>query len=724
MAKNLKIFILGICFLLGLTHFSFASTNCIIENSSNTEVSTFTLDTSPSGSTTSFYVQLQQTGVWDSCGYCDSAGTCACSTTQAVTVTSTSSAGVTDSITANLAVIGSVINGVNKYRNSTAFNLGLATSSSPSTSDTTLSLVIDAGTQISFAFTCGGTTDTATATVTAVPTTGAVILSNSSALSSNTATFTPNTDKAYVQVTDYDQNKNAYTAETVSVTLSAASTGDSIAVTLTETGANTGVFQYTTGVSVVTTGDTSSTLLVTSTGGASEITATYTDGTQSSGTNAIASDFSLTASSPQTAGTAFALTITARDANGSTVTTYSGTATLTTNYVSPASGLYTISPTSTSSFTSGVATVNVTYADAGTITITATDTNSKTGTSNQILVLPANFLVESTGGLSQVVGKAFNLKVTARNSSNNTTPNYNRDVNLTASNVTPTGTSPTISPTSITGSNFSSGAKTVSMTYNKWGTAKITATDSGYSTVTGSTSSAINFYPNSFSIDVAAPPASRSKFYIDETFDITVKPLDYSGNTITNYAGTVTFPTVSDVDMPDDYAFLSADSGQHAFSLSCDKEKTFKLEVSDKSYTTATGESSDVDVIYGKIKVNDASGPIGTISTAVEIVDKKGKVIDSDDSTTFVVTLSESKKNSSATAATADLTVSAGKGTVSVTDSELESVTVTPDSTPKLAIESGIVTFSETAVGGGGAQRIGSGARILFWRELRSDEAK
>lgn len=47
-----------------------------------------------------------------------------------------------------------------------------------------------------------------------------------------------------------------------------------------------------------------------------------------------------------------------------------------------------------------------------------------------------------------------------------------------------------------------------------------------------------------------------------------------------------------------------------------------------------------------------------------------------------------------------------------------------PDSTPYLEPESGTITFSETAeeTTTGGARRIGSGARILFWRELRTDE--
>ena len=738
MTKRLKIFILGFCFLSGLAHLSFASTNCIIENSSNAEVSTFTLDTDPNGSTTPFYVQLQQTRVVDSCGYCSGSG-CACDIEQNIPnsatkyIKSTNSAGVTDSITVpwggGFNVIGTLNNtagAINNYRNATPFNIRLATGSSPSTADNNLDVVLDAGTTITFSFACGGTSDTAIATVTALPTTGEIIMSNSASLTSNTAAFEPNTDKVYLQVTDYDMNKNGYTAESVSVSLSALSTGDEVTLTLDETGANTGVFQYTTGVSVVTTGDTASTLLVSATGATGEIIATYTDGTQTANSNAVVSDFSLVAASPQTAGTAFALTITARDANGDTVTTYSGSATLTTNYVSPVSGTSAISPTAVSSanFTDGVAAVNVAYADAGSITITATDdTDGKTGTSNEILLLPDNFLVESTGGLNQIVNKAFNLKVTARNSSNDACPNYKRDVTLTAANVTPTGTTPTISPTTITGTNFSSGVYTSSMTYNKWGTAKITAADSGYSTVTGTTASAINFYPNSFNIAVDSPPASRSNFYLNEAFDITVSALDYNDEAIANYAGVITFTTVEGVELPEDYTFVwASDSGSHSFSISGTQEKTFQVTLADKDYADATGTSNNIGIIYAKIKVNDASGPIGTINTTVEIVDSNGDLVSDDDSTTFILASSESKANNSAAVSSVTTTVAGGKATISVTDTELESVTITPSAEPTLDIESGTVTFSTTAVGGGGAQRLGSGARILYWRELRSDE--
>ena len=61
---------------------------------------------------------------------------------------------------------------------------------------------------------------------------------------------------------------------------------------------------------------------------------------------------------PQTAGTPFSITITAKDANGNTVSSYNGTNTLTVS-------LGSISPTNTTAFTAGVWTGSVTLSQAG-----------------------------------------------------------------------------------------------------------------------------------------------------------------------------------------------------------------------------------------------------------------------------------------------------------------------------------------------------------------------
>jgi len=92
-----------------------------------------------------------------------------------------------------------------------------------------------------------------------------------------------------------------------------------------------------------------------------------------------------TISSPQTAGTAFSITVTAKDKAGNTVTGFTGTVDLT-ETGGGAGG--TVSPATTGSFTSGTITLNATLTKAGTlVTITATDhAGTKTGTSNTFTV--------------------------------------------------------------------------------------------------------------------------------------------------------------------------------------------------------------------------------------------------------------------------------------------------------------------------------------------------
>ena len=84
---------------------------------------------------------------------------------------------------------------------------------------------------------------------------------------------------------------------------------------------------------------------------------------------------------PQTAGIAISVTVTAQDANNNTVTSFTGTVSLTTN-----AGI--INPTISNAFSNGKLTQNVTVTQAGTgKTITVTKSGgSETGTSNSLTI--------------------------------------------------------------------------------------------------------------------------------------------------------------------------------------------------------------------------------------------------------------------------------------------------------------------------------------------------
>jgi len=129
------------------------------------------------------------------------------------------------------------------------------------------------------------------------------------------------------------------------------------------------------------------------------------------------------ASSPQTAGSTFNVTVTAKDANNNTVFTDSSTSVTMTG-----TGGVTFDSDGDSTFddnaktlSSGTFTISTKDTVAESITITATDGNAKTGTSSSIVINPGaihHYVVSASS--PQVVGVAFNAIVTAKDVNNNT----------------------------------------------------------------------------------------------------------------------------------------------------------------------------------------------------------------------------------------------------------------------------------------------------------------
>jgi len=452
----------------------------------------------------------------------------------------------------------------------------------------------------------------------------------------------------------------------------------------------------------------------------------WTDTTQTVTVQTKTTQFTVSASSPQVAGSAFTLTITAKDADGNTDTSFSATVNLTVNYVSPSSGSGTLSVTSVSSWSNGVATIsNETFSDCGTITITAThaDFSTKTGTSSNIVFVPYDFTVVASSldtaasgsdYARHTVSKPFTLTVTARNASAATCPNYKGTANLTVNYTSPsTSQSGSLGTNSLTSTYWTNGvAEITDMIYNKWGTITITATDATLTTQTG-TSSNIIFIPKDFSVTLSDPPAARTYYYTNEGFSATVTARDYNGSTISNYAGTITF-TGSGLTVPSNYTFTTTDAGSHKFTgINGSSETSTTLSVKDTTYTSITGTSTGITLKAGTIKVYNASGPVGSISVQVKILDSSGNVLTEDDSTTFTVTITEFMNDNNtciSTATSTAATVIAGIATITLKDTEPETVTVTPSATPTMTATAGTVRFGTVS---------GSGVGVQLWREIR-----
>jgi len=174
-----------------------------------------------------------------------------------------------------------------------------------------------------------------------------------------------------ITLTAQDVNNNTATSFTTTVAYSgtAGITGTSAAFTL-------GVLS---GVSVTpTVAGNNLTFIVTG----SSKTGTAMIATINPG--AIAS-YSVTATTPQTRGTAFPVTVTAKDSNGNTVTTDSSTQVTMTS--STTNVQFTGNPATLSSGTFTISALDNYFEN---VTLTATDGNTKTGTSSSIAVNPLN----------------------------------------------------------------------------------------------------------------------------------------------------------------------------------------------------------------------------------------------------------------------------------------------------------------------------------------------
>jgi hypothetical protein len=286
---------------------------------------------------------------------------------------------------------------------------------------------------------------------------------------------------------------------------------------------------------------------------------TATDGTLSGTQSGIVVDVALpvrlgvSAPARVTAGAAFNITVTALDAFGNTVTSYTGTVHFTSN--DPQATL-----PADATLTNGVGTFSVTLATAGSQTVTATDTANNTITgSATVNVVPAvldHFRVTtSVDGGSTVAGTPFDVTVTAQDVYGNTVTGYQGTVTFTSAD--PYGAtlpSPYTFQASDQGMATFAGATAL---YTA-GTGDVTVTDTG-SGITGSAFVNVQAAP-AVAFQVIAPASAVS----GTPFDVTLVAVDPYGNTDTNYQGTVTWTTTDPdpgVQLPADYTFQPNDAG-------------------------------------------------------------------------------------------------------------------------------------------------------------------
>ena len=285
--------------------------------------------------------------------------------------------------------------------------------------------------------------------------------------------------------------------------------------------------------------------------------------------------------SPQTAGTAFSVTITAEDAYGNRVTGFNGTVN-----ISISSG--TVTPTTSGSFVNGVRTESINVLTAGTgLTLTVDDGSGNTGTSNSFDVNPGaldHFLVTAQGGGAigtQTAGTAFDIAITAQDAYNNTVTSFTGTVTL--SDVTGT-----ISPT--TSANFTNGVlASQSVTITK-ASSNVTIT----ATASGKTGTSNSFTVNPAALDHFTISTIPSPQTAGTAFPVTITAQDVYNNTVTGFSGTVNISISSGTVTPTTSGSFSG--GVRTESINVLTAGTgLTLTVDDGSGNTGTSNTFDVN---------------------------------------------------------------------------------------------------------------------------------
>ncbi|MEW6127478.1 MAG: HYR domain-containing protein [Acidobacteriota bacterium] len=361
-----------------------------------------------------------------------------------------------------------------------------------------------------------------------------------------------------ISLTAQDANNNTVTSFASTVSLS--TTAGTISPT------TSGAF---------TSGTRTQSVTVTQAGASKTITVTRTAGTETGTSNTFTVNagalhhFAIGNISAQTAGTPFSIALTAQDVNNNTVTSFTGTVNLSTT-------AGTISPTTSSAFTSGALNQSVTVTQAGASkTISVDDGSGHTGTSNSFTVNAGalHHFAIATISSPQNAGTAFNIALTAQDINNNTVTSFTGTVNLntTAGTITPT-----------TSGAFTGGARTESVTVTQSGTGKTISVDDG-SSHTGTS--------NTFTVNPGAVHHFAIGNIAQQTtgiaFNITITAQDANNNTVTGFVSTVNLSTTAGTINPTTSGAFTAGARAQNVSVSA----------------AGTGRT---------ISVNDGSGHTGT----------------------------------------------------------------------------------------------------------------
>lgn len=298
---------------------------------------------------------------------------------------------------------------------------------------------------------------------------------------------------------------------------------------------------------------------------------------------------------------------------------------------------------------SGVASTTFQYADVGNISLNATYTGSgadaglsMTG-GDTFIAAPKDFTFSNITAAPIKAGNNFSATVTARNNSNDATPNFGKETTaegaiLAFTKYQPTGVGAAIGSFTGTLGAFSGGAATGSnLNWSEVGTIDLSATlasgnylSSGL-TATGSTGSSGavgRFIPDHFDTVVTQGCSTGSFTYSAQPFTLQVTARNLSGGKTLNYDGSSnTTPnfskatTLSDANAvaggslaPNSILYTSFTAGiasatpAFTFASAQTSPATIKLRATDTDSVTSSTTEGTADIRSGRIRLQNTYG--------------------------------------------------------------------------------------------------------------------
>ena len=307
----------------------------------------------------------------------------------------------------------------------------------------------------------------------------------------------------------------------------------------------------------------------------------------------------LAATTDDTAGMTFNLTVTAQNSSGTTDTRYTGTIQFTSSDLQaglPASFTFTAADAGTYTFP-------VVLKTAGSQSITATDTSLSaiTGTLSGISVspAPASQFVLSDLPSTTTAGLVQNIAVTAEDPYGNVATNYAGTVQFTSSDLH--ASLPANFPCTLAGE----GMHVFKVAFEAAGTQWLTVTD---------TASGITATQSGITVQAAAAATLKvSGFPTSDTAgavsSVVVTAYDAYGNVATGYTGSVSLASSDPrAVLPAIYTFSPADQGSHAFPVALETTGVQAITATATSAASLTGTESNIGVQAADARTLEITG--------------------------------------------------------------------------------------------------------------------